>query len=217
MSFSPINLLWAHLVHYCWSADCPIKYGKPVSRLNADLGKLASKGELQVKQLLGSDSFSLQTTSIHETVFHLYGSLEVKDVPIIQCISLNYKTHSNWLSIFLCPQHVSIHMLLVPKTSRPLPTCPTIFTKPGPAVVDHNTPVPIPKIAQNQCNYKSELVVVIRCNGKNIFKANALDYVTGYTTDNHVSARDWQHEAGFSPLTNTPFALLMQRSTERSQ
>lgn len=94
MCSSPINLPWTRLVRYSSSADGPIKYGEPVSSPNADLGQLASKGELQAKQLLGSDPFSLQTTNIHETVFRLYGPLEVKDVPIIRCIGLNYKTHS---------------------------------------------------------------------------------------------------------------------------
>lgn len=47
MCSSPINLLWTRLVRYSSSADGPIKYGEPVSSPNADLGQLASKGELQ--------------------------------------------------------------------------------------------------------------------------------------------------------------------------
>ena len=86
-------------------------------------------------------------------------------------------------------------MSSVLETGRPLPTCPTIFTKPGPAVTDHDTPVPIPKIAQNQCDYEGELVIVIGRDGKNIPEADALDYVAGYTVGNDVSARDWQREA----------------------
>lgn len=101
MSSSPINLPWARLVRYSSSADGPIEYGEPVSSPNADLGQLASKGELQVKQLSGSDPFSLQTTNVLETVFRLYGPLEVKDVPIIRRIGLNYETHSKWLPISL--------------------------------------------------------------------------------------------------------------------
>ena len=94
MSSSPINLPWTRLVRYSSSADGPVKYGEPVSSPNVDLEQLASKGELKVKQLSGSDPFSLQTTSVHETVFRLYGPLEVKHIPIIRCIGLNYKTHS---------------------------------------------------------------------------------------------------------------------------
>lgn len=96
-----INIPWTRLVRYTSSADGPVKYGEPVSSPNADLGQLAKKGKLQVKQLSGSDPFLLETTNVTETVFCLYGPLEPKDVPIIRCIGLNYKTHSEWLCIRL--------------------------------------------------------------------------------------------------------------------
>ncbi|CAG7928147.1 unnamed protein product [Penicillium olsonii] len=174
---SAINVPWTRLVRYSSSADGPIKYGEPISTANADLGQLAKQGKLQVRQLLGNDPFHLSKSDATETVIHLYGPLEPKDVPIIRCIGLNYKTH-------------------ILETGRPLPTCPTVFTKPGPAVADHDVPVPIPRIAQEQCDYEGELVIVIGREGKNISEANALDHVLGYTVGNDVSARDWQREAG---------------------
>lgn len=91
---SPINLPWTRLVRYSSSAASAIKYGEPIVAQNADIGQLAQEGKLQVKQLLGTDPFQLETTDVTETVFRLYGPLEPKDVPIVRCIGLNYKTHS---------------------------------------------------------------------------------------------------------------------------
>lgn len=85
---------------------------------------------------------------------------------------------------------------VVLETGRPLPTCPTVFTKPGPAVADHGEDIPIPKVAQEQCDYEGELVVVIGKDCKNVSAQDALQYVVGYAAGNDVSARDWQREPG---------------------
>jgi 2-keto-4-pentenoate hydratase/2-oxohepta-3-ene-1,7-dioic acid hydratase in catechol pathway len=90
----------------------------------------------------------------------------------------------------------TVTKLKVQEGGRPLPTCPTIFTKPSPAVANHGEDIPIPKIAQAQCDYEGELVVVIGRDAKNVSEADALDYVAGYTAGNDVSCRDWQREAG---------------------
>jgi 2-keto-4-pentenoate hydratase/2-oxohepta-3-ene-1,7-dioic acid hydratase in catechol pathway len=45
-------------------------------------------------------------------------------------------------------------------------------------------------------DYECELAVVIGRACKNVSKANALDYVLGYTCCNDVSARDWQLKRG---------------------
>ena len=71
-----------------------------------------------------------------------------------------------------------------------------MFTKPGPAVADHGEAIPIPVIAQDQCDYEGELVIVIGKDAKNVTEKDALEYVAGYTVGNDVSARDWQREAG---------------------
>ena len=56
--------------------------------------------------------------------------------------------------------------------------------------------IPIPKVAQDQCDYEGELVVLIGKSGKNIKEEDALNYVAAYTAGNDVSARDWQREPG---------------------
>ena len=47
-------------------------------------------------------------------------------------------------------------------------------------------------------HYECELAVVIGRRCKNVPRADALDYVLGYTCANDVSARDWQKEGGGS-------------------
>ena len=68
--------------------------------------------------------------------------------------------------------------------------------KPGPCIADHGEDIPIPLIAQSQCDYEGELVIVIGKDGRNIKEEDALSYVAGYTAGNDVSARDWQREVG---------------------
>lgn len=69
-----------------------------------------------------------------------------------------------------------------------------MFTKPGPAVADYGEDIPIPVIAQQQCDYEGEMTIVIGKDAKNVTEENALDYVAAYTVGNDVSARDWQRE-----------------------
>ncbi|KAL2070822.1 hypothetical protein VTL71DRAFT_13848 [Oculimacula yallundae] len=168
---------WDRLVRYRSADDSKIKYGEPIlSDPKDDVGKLASKGQLKVKVCHGNDALSAVPTDKVETVQTLLGPLEAREVPIIRCIGLNYKTH-------------------ILETGRALPTCPSVFTKPSPAIADHNEAIPIPKIAQSQCDYEGELTIFIGRDAKNVSEADALDFVAGYTAGNDVSARDWQREA----------------------
>jgi 2-keto-4-pentenoate hydratase/2-oxohepta-3-ene-1,7-dioic acid hydratase in catechol pathway len=48
-------------------------------------------------------------------------------------------------------------------------------------------------------DYEVELAVVIGKACKNATRANALDFVAGYTVANDVSARRWQGRVQFSP------------------
>lgn len=91
---SAIEIPWTRLVRYTSTANGPVKYGEPIVSQPGDIGKLARDGELKVKRLLGGDPFSLEKSDVVEAVYRLYGPLEPKDVPIIRCIGLNYKTHS---------------------------------------------------------------------------------------------------------------------------
>ncbi|KAH7139927.1 hypothetical protein B0J13DRAFT_505294 [Dactylonectria estremocensis] len=176
---SGATISWDRLVRYLPLGDDegPARYGEPIITGSEAVDELASSGALTVKVLEGPSPFDVRDTGKVDKVGKLLGPLTPEDVPIVRCIGLNYKTH-------------------ILETGRALPTCPTVFTKPGPAVADWGEDIPIPKLAQEQCDYEGELVVLIGKTGKNIKEEDALDYVAAYTAGNDVSARDWQREPG---------------------
>lgn len=75
-------------------------------------------------------------------------------------------------------------------TSKELPQQPVIFSKPPTAVTATKTDIILnPKLTQ-QLDWECELAVIIGKKGKYVKKADALDYVFGYTVINDISARD---------------------------
>ncbi len=98
----------------------------------------------------------------------------------IPCIGLNYRHHAA-------------------ESGAPIPTWPVVFHKPISAVQNPGDAIELPtKLASHQVDYECELAIIIGKRAKNVSKANALDYVLGYTCANDVSARDWQREWGGS-------------------
>jgi 2-keto-4-pentenoate hydratase/2-oxohepta-3-ene-1,7-dioic acid hydratase in catechol pathway len=74
-----------------------------------------------------------------------------------------------------------------------LPEKPLLFIKSTNSVQNPGGPIELPRLnASTEVDYEGELAVVIGKACKNATKANALDYVLGYTCANDVSARDWQ-------------------------
>lgn len=107
------------------------------------------------------------------------GKLLAPVVPTnILCIGLNYKKHAA-------------------ESKSDLPKYPVLFIKNTAAVQNPGDPIEIPqKLASTRVDYECELAVVIGKRCKNVSRANALDYVLGYTCGNDVSARDWQRDGG---------------------
>ncbi len=96
----------------------------------------------------------------------------------IMCIGLNYKKHAA-------------------ESNLPPPPHPVLFIKNTASVQNPGDPIELPvKLPSNSVDYECELGVVIGKACKNATKANALDYVLGYTCGNDVSARDWQRDGG---------------------
>lgn len=94
------------------------------------------------------------------------------------CIGLNYRKHA------------------AESKSEP-PAHPVLFIKNTASVQHPGDPIEIPqKLASTRVDYECELAVVIGRRCKNATKANALDFVLGYTCANDVSARDWQRDGG---------------------
>jgi 2-keto-4-pentenoate hydratase/2-oxohepta-3-ene-1,7-dioic acid hydratase in catechol pathway len=94
------------------------------------------------------------------------------------CIGLNYKKHAA-------------------ESHNPPPLYPVLFIKNTASVQNPADPIEIPqKLPSTRVDYECELAVVIGRRCKNISRAQALDYVLGYTCGNDVSARDWQRDGG---------------------
>lgn len=96
----------------------------------------------------------------------------------IICIGLNYRRHAE-------------------ETGAKFPEYPVVFFK-GINTVQHpGAPIEIPShLRSDEVDYECELAVVIGRACKNVSRANALDFVLGYTCCNDVSARDWQLKRG---------------------
>ncbi len=98
----------------------------------------------------------------------------------ILCIGLNYRRHAA-------------------EGNAPIPKWPVLFMKTVSAVQNPGDPIVLPEhLKSNEVDYECELAVVIGRKCKNVSRADALDYVLGYTCANDVSARDWQKEMGGS-------------------
>jgi 2-keto-4-pentenoate hydratase/2-oxohepta-3-ene-1,7-dioic acid hydratase in catechol pathway len=96
----------------------------------------------------------------------------------IFCIGLNYREHAK-------------------ESGAKIPEYPILFFKGPNALQNPGDPIQIPThLASHEVDYEAELAVVIGKPCKNVSKANALDYVFGYTCANDVSARDWQIKFG---------------------
>jgi 2-keto-4-pentenoate hydratase/2-oxohepta-3-ene-1,7-dioic acid hydratase in catechol pathway len=97
---------------------------------------------------------------------------------MIVCIGLNYAKHAA-------------------EGGKPPPERPVWFMKLPGAVVPSGDPIRLPaKQPSTKVDYEAELAIVLAKECHNATRANALDFVLGYTCANDVSARDWQRDFG---------------------
>jgi 2-keto-4-pentenoate hydratase/2-oxohepta-3-ene-1,7-dioic acid hydratase in catechol pathway len=95
-------------------------------------------------------------------------------------IGLNYRKHAE-------------------ETGAKIPERPIVFLKSPTALQDPDGPIVLPRhLRSDQVDFEAELGVVIGYQCKNVSRADAMNYVLGYTVANDVSARDWQKEWGGS-------------------
>ena len=100
------------------------------------------------------------------------------DPRAILCIGLNYKFHAE-------------------ESGMAIPPHPVLFMKSPGAVQNPGDPILLPSVLKSDSvDYECELAVVIGKSARNVSKADALNYVLGYTCANDVSARDWQKNGG---------------------
>ena len=75
-----------------------------------------------------------------------------------------------------------------------VPDDPIIFTKATTSVSGPFDPIPSYLDYSNSTDYEGELAVIIGKQGRGISKADAFDYVYGYSISNDVTARSLQHQ-----------------------
>jgi 2-keto-4-pentenoate hydratase/2-oxohepta-3-ene-1,7-dioic acid hydratase in catechol pathway len=98
----------------------------------------------------------------------------------IYAIGLNYRKHAE-------------------ETGAKIPEKPIVFMKSPTAVQNPDGPIVLPRhLRSDQVDYECELAVIIGYECKNVSRAEAMNYVLGYTIANDVSARDWQKQWGGS-------------------
>ncbi|KIW56581.1 hypothetical protein, variant [Exophiala xenobiotica] len=171
---------WTRLIRFT-TADGRVLRGEPIlPSEDFDLGKVTEADQLKVKVIVGDDPFDTTGKTIVSdevaTVKKLLGPLAKEEVPILRCVGLNYAKH-------------------IKEAGRQPPPFPFIFFKPNTTVTDHDAPVTIPKIAQDdQADYEGELCMVIGRDAKDVSKEDALSYVAAYTAGNDVSSRKLQRD-----------------------
>lgn len=115
----------------------------------------------------------------------------------IICVGLNYATH-------------------IREMGRELPEHPTLFIKFADALTGPYDDVYIPEYAAHELDYEGELAVVIGERAHRVNRAEALEYVAGYSIMNDYTLRDFQRQtsqfhagksfyrtAGFGPWLTT--------------
>lgn len=138
-------------------------------------GRLHDTGAITL--LTGSIFSNPQDTSEPAKISKLLAPLEPRD---IICIGLNYRKHAE-------------------EGNKPVPEFPVVFMKNSGTLQNPNDPIVLPrKLRSDAVDYECELAVVIGKPCFNVTKAQALEYVLGYTCANDVSARDWQIKFGGS-------------------
>ncbi len=128
-------------------------------------------------QIDGDILASFTDTGKVAVVSKVLAPIEPRD---ILCIGLNYRKHAV-------------------EGNQAIPTFPVVFMKNIGALQNPGDPIILPRrLRSDEVDYECELAVVIGRECYNVSKANALEYVLGYTCANDVSARDWQIRMGGS-------------------
>ncbi len=117
----------------------------------------------------------------------------------IVCVGLNYSTHAEELNM-------------------EIPGEPVIFLKPPTATLEHLGNIVYPSMSK-RVDYEAEVGVVMGKKAKNIGKAQALDYILGFTCFNDITARDlqqkdkqWTRAKSFD--TFAPFGPIIETDVE---
>jgi hypothetical protein len=85
---------WVRLVRYVSTKDGQTRYGEPIVEDSDDIDYLAATGALRVRVLQGTSAIAAVRSGDEDQVERLLGPLTPAEVPIVRCVGLNYKSHS---------------------------------------------------------------------------------------------------------------------------
>jgi 2-keto-4-pentenoate hydratase/2-oxohepta-3-ene-1,7-dioic acid hydratase in catechol pathway len=158
--------VWNRLIRFV-DPDNNIRFGEPIvdeatPQLTVD--KLFGNGTLQAN-LIEGDIFSSEAIVTDQVVkvSKLLAPLSREQIPIIKCVGLNYKAHSQYytcICFFEGIETVSNQHLLVAEGGRTPPPYPSIFIKPSHCLANAYEDIPIPPIAYETLDYEGELVSI---------------------------------------------------------
>jgi 2-keto-4-pentenoate hydratase/2-oxohepta-3-ene-1,7-dioic acid hydratase in catechol pathway len=144
------------------------------------IARFISAGKIRVGQLLDDNTarrIEGHPLGVHQITNDVLAidKLLAPLVPTdILCIGLNYRAHAA-------------------ESNSSIPVNPMLFIKGSNTLNNPFDPIPIPR-RSSMIDYEAELCVVIGRDAKHVSRADALEYVYGYTCANDVSARDWQRD-----------------------
>ncbi len=142
---------------------------------------------------MGFEIIAEITEMISETPENFFEEIcyEMNEVIILAPIE---KPRKNIIGIGLnYTEHVAESARTLDTTGK-LPQKPIIFSKPPTTVTATNTEIIKNTKLTQQLDWEVELAVIISKKGKYVAKADAMDYVFGYTVINDISARDCRRE-----------------------
>src|SRR6267378_4062640 len=140
-----------------------------------NIGCAAQQPDGTALKLVGDIYHSPKLTNEKADVAKLLAPIQPSS---IICIGLNYRRHAQ-------------------ETGAKIPEYPVVFFKGINTLLNPGEPIQIPThLRSDEVDYECELAVIIGRACKNVSRAQALDYVLGYTCCNDVSARDWQLKRG---------------------
>ncbi len=149
-----------------------------VCRVQLTCGEIcyaARKSDGTLEKLSGELLTGLQPTGQVVTAAKVLAPIQPAAV---LCIGLNYRKHAE-------------------EGKQAIPENPVLFMKTPSTVQNPGDPIVLPrKLRSDMVDYECELAVVIGRDCLNVSRADALNYVLGYTCANDVSARDWQRNGG---------------------
>lgn len=153
-----------------------------------DLTKKGLPADLTSLIEMGEEGLSMAEIAIQEG-----SQISIKEIEIlapfpcpqrnVMCVGKNYFEHSK-----------EFENSGFDSTSggQTVPDAPVIFTKATTSIIGPGMPIPASSDPSRSTDYEGELGVVIGQRGRNISKADAFNYIYGYTIINDVTARNLQ-------------------------